>query len=168
MSDLNHFPNPSITRDGARMRTRNGSLRQPSLPFHFPCPPPFQNNNDSRSAFLEFFAGSGLVGHALSPYFKTAWANDVCPKKAAVFKANHEDAPFDLESVTEVNGNHLPPASLSWSSFPCQDLSLAGNGEGIQGERSGLGNINVKPLKILMCFYYLKFLCQLINMGVIR
>jgi len=87
---------------------------------------------------LEFFAGSGLVSHALSSYFKTVWANDICPKKAAVFWANHEATSFDLGSVTEVSGKQLPPALLSWGSFPCQDLSLAGNGEGIRAKRSGL------------------------------
>ena len=28
-------------------------------------------------------------------------------------------------------------ADLAWASFPCQDLSLAGNGAGLKGERSG-------------------------------
>lgn len=92
----------------------------------------------SRPQLLDFFAGSGLVSHALAPYFKEAWANDICPKKAAVFKANHADAPFALSSITCVNGKSLPPAFLSWASFPCQDLSLAGNGKGIRAERSGL------------------------------
>jgi len=99
---------------------------------------PIQRKEDARPTFLEFFAGSGLVSHALSPYFKMVWANDICPKKAAVFWANHEGASFNLGSVTDVNGKRLPPALLSWSSFPCQDLSLAGNGEGIQAKRSGL------------------------------
>ena len=97
-----------------------------------------KTNKGARPAFLEFFAGSGLVCHALSPYFKMVWANDICPKKAAVFLANHEDAPFDLGSVAKVSGKRLPPALLSWGSFPCQDLSLAGNGEGIRAKRSGL------------------------------
>ena len=97
-----------------------------------------RRKKDTRPAFLEFFAGSGLVSHALSPYFKMVWANDICPKKAAVFRANHEGAPLALGSVTEVNGEQLPPALLSWGSFPCQDLSLAGDGEGIRAKRSGL------------------------------
>lgn len=88
--------------------------------------------------FLEFFAGSGLVSYALRPYFSTVWANDICPKKAAVFVANHSDAPFQLCSVSDVTGDHLPTSTLSWASFPCQDLSLAGNGEGIRAKRSGL------------------------------
>jgi DNA (cytosine-5)-methyltransferase 1 len=28
-------------------------------------------------------------------------------------------------------------ASLAWASFPCQDLSLAGGGAGLKGDRSG-------------------------------
>jgi len=97
-----------------------------------------QGEEHARPAFLEFFAGSGLVSHALSPYFKMVWANDICPKKAAVFWANHEGSAFDLGSVTEVSGKRLPPALLSWGSFPCQDVSLAGSGKGIRAGRSGL------------------------------
>lgn len=93
---------------------------------------------DARPPFLEFFAGSGLVSHALAPYFSEAWANDICPKKAAVFLANHEGAPFALCSINDVSGKRLPSSVLSWASFPCQDLSLAGNGEGIRAKRSGL------------------------------
>jgi DNA (cytosine-5)-methyltransferase 1 len=93
---------------------------------------------DARPPFLDFFAGSGLVSHALAPYFGEVWANDICPKKAAVFWANHEGAPFVLCSITDVSGKRLPPSVLSWASFPCQDLSLAGNGEGIRAKRSGL------------------------------
>ena len=93
---------------------------------------------DVCSSFLEFFAGSGLVSYALAPYFSAVWANDVCPKKAAVFRANHADTPFLLRSITDVNGGLLPAAMLSWASFPCQDLSLAGKGDGIRAKRSGL------------------------------
>jgi len=114
------------------------SLAYQALQYSVAYAPPPQRQEDARPAFLEFFAGSGLVSHALSPYFKMVWANDICPKKAAVFWANHEGAPFDLGSVTEVRGKRLPPALLSWGSFPCQDLSLAGSGGGIRARRSGL------------------------------
>jgi DNA (cytosine-5)-methyltransferase 1 len=87
---------------------------------------------------LEFFAGSGLVAYALKPYFRAAWANDICEKKAAVYTANHGKKHFQLGSITDVNGTALPSAALSWASFPCQDLSLAGLTAGIHGERSGL------------------------------
>ncbi len=92
----------------------------------------------AKPSFLEFFAGSGLVSQALAPYFSVAWANDVCPKKAAVFQANHDADLLHLGSVAEVKGRDLPDAALSWASFPCQDLSLAGKAQGIHASRSGL------------------------------
>lgn len=87
---------------------------------------------------LDFFAGSGLVSYALAPFFHTVWANDICPKKAAVFTANHADILFHLGSISDVSGTTLPACDLSWASFPCQDLSLAGAGKGIHAQRSGL------------------------------
>jgi DNA (cytosine-5)-methyltransferase 1 len=89
-------------------------------------------------AALEFFAGSGLVAEGLQDYFRVAWANDICAKKARVYTANHGDEHFHLGSITDVKGGDLPPATLSWASFPCQDLSLAGLTAGIHGKRSGL------------------------------
>lgn len=91
-----------------------------------------------RPSFLDFFAGSGLVTEALKPYFTVAWANDLCPKKAAVYRANHPKDNFHLGSIATLSGATLPEALLSWASFPCQDLSLAGNLEGLSSARSGL------------------------------
>lgn len=88
--------------------------------------------------FLEFFAGCGLVAQGLNGYFQPAWANDICAKKAAVYKANHRAEHFHLGSVSEVKGIDLPEAPLAWASFPCQDLSLAGLSGGIHAARSGL------------------------------
>lgn len=88
---------------------------------------------------LDFFAGSGLVRLGLEPDFRTVWANDICPKKAAVYDVNHPPHPIDVESIADVRGSELPTADLAWASFPCQALSLAGNLSGIrQGTRSGL------------------------------
>lgn len=92
----------------------------------------------ARPPFLEFFAGSGLVAQGLKGYFRTAWANDICDKKAAVYTANHGAKHFYLGSVADVKGETLPNASLAWASFPCQDISLAGLTEGIYAARSGL------------------------------
>ena len=95
---------------------------------------------DSKAALpslIEFFAGSGLVAEGLKPYFNTVWANDNCPKKQAVFRANHASF-FHCGGIEQVQGTSLPVAQLSWASFPCQDLSLAGNMGGLGAERSGL------------------------------
>lgn len=92
----------------------------------------------SPNKVLEFFAGSGLVRLGLEPDFVAAWANDLCPKKAAVYNANARQ-PLHLGSIERVNGAQLPAASLAWASFPCQDLSLAGDLAGMdKGTRSGL------------------------------
>lgn len=87
---------------------------------------------------VDFFAGSGLVTTALNPNFCVAWANDICAKKADVYRSNHLGDNFVLGPIERLTGKDLPIATLSWASFPCQDLSLAGNMEGIESPRSGL------------------------------
>ncbi len=88
---------------------------------------------------LDFFAGSGLVALGLAPEFETLWANDICAKKQAVYIANHAKEHFHLKDIRQVKGEDLPAADLAWASFPCQDLSLAGNLNGMKvGTRSGL------------------------------
>ena len=87
---------------------------------------------------LDFFAGSGLVSVALSDFFKTVWANDVSKKKAKVFSANFDPDVLEVKSIEDVDGAALPHGDLSWGSFPCQDLSLAGDMNGLYASRSGL------------------------------
>lgn len=86
----------------------------------------------------EFFAGSGLVAYGLKGMFRPVWSNDICPKKAAVYEANFESNHFVLDDIKNISGGALPEAHLSWASFPCQDLSLAGSIGGIDAKRSGL------------------------------
>jgi DNA (cytosine-5)-methyltransferase 1 len=86
----------------------------------------------------EFFAGSGLVAYGLRGMFRPVWSNDICPKKAGVYRANFEDSHFVLDDIKNISGASLPYAHLSWASFPCQDLSLAGSIGGIDAKRSGL------------------------------
>ncbi len=97
-----------------------------------------KRSSNSKPTFLDFFAGAGLATEGLRPYFKPVWANDISPKKAAVFLANHPKRAFRLSPIEKVRGWEVPNAELSWASFPCQDLSLAGNMGGIESERSGL------------------------------
>lgn len=96
------------------------------------------NNIIQALTALDFFAGSGLVTHSLKPFFDVAWANDVSEQKAEVYTHNHGANHFHLGDISDIYGGCLPYADLSWASFPCQDLSLAGKGEGIHANRSGL------------------------------
>ncbi|MCQ5042519.1 DNA cytosine methyltransferase [Dysosmobacter welbionis] len=86
----------------------------------------------------EFFAGSGLVAYGLKGMIATVWANDISEQKAAVYEANLGNDHFKLGDIKDVKGTELPFAHLSWASFPCQDLSLAGSMGGIHAARSGL------------------------------
>ena len=86
----------------------------------------------------EFFAGSGLVAYGLKDMFAPVWANDISPQKASVYSANFNSKHFLLGDIKDIHGVGLPYAHLSWASFPCQDLSLAGSIGGIDAKRSGL------------------------------
>ena len=91
-----------------------------------------------RFTCLDFFAGSGLVSAAMGQQFETVWANDISEKKALVFNANIGLNILDVRPIEEVDGSLLPAVDLSWGSFPCQDLSLAGDMNGLYASRSGL------------------------------
>lgn len=88
----------------------------------------------------EFFAGIGLVREALQPLgIDVIWANDIEPDKENTYIRNHGDADFHLGDVREVVGTDLPRGiELATSSFPCVDLSLAGNRAGLRGKQSGM------------------------------
>lgn len=101
----------------------------------------YEKNIDLSSApwtMHEFFAGSGLVAYGLKGMFSPIWANDISEQKAAVYEANFGSEYFQLGNIKDVKGEDLPFAHLSWASFPCQDLSLAGSLGGIHASRSGL------------------------------
>lgn len=74
----------------------------------------------------------------LGPHWKCVFANDLDPKKGASYRANWGDDVLKVADVRDLATKDLPGvADLVWASFPCQDLSLAGNGRGLRGERSG-------------------------------
>ena len=94
-----------------------------------------------RPTFYEFFAGGGMVRAGLGDGWQCLFANDFDARKAAAYRANWESsAPSVLEvgDIRAIETNRLPGvADLAWASFPCQDLSLAGGGAGLDGARSG-------------------------------
>src|SRR5271154_3996955 len=67
------------------------------------------------------------------------FANEFDVKKAAIYKKNRPTPDvLDVGDVGKLEGSDLPGhADLAWASFPCQDLSLAGAGAGLKGDRSG-------------------------------
>ncbi|MGB7316870.1 MAG: DNA cytosine methyltransferase [Planktotalea sp.] len=88
--------------------------------------------------FYEFFAGGGMVRAGLGPNWSCLFANDFDPKKAQSYLENWGADELLLEDIRNVGLDDLAgQADLVWGSFPCQDLSLAGNGAGLRGNRSG-------------------------------
>lgn len=68
----------------------------------------------------------------LGENWRCAFANDFDPMKAAVYRANWAADEFVLDDVNALTPDQLPnQADLVWASFPCQDLSLAGNAIGL-------------------------------------
>ena len=75
----------------------------------------------------------------LGPEWQCLAANDFCPKKQRAYLDNAPPgAHFIPGDVAAIEPAQLPGRpDLVWASFPCQDLSLAGNGAGLKGDRSG-------------------------------
>ena len=66
------------------------------------------------------------------------FANDFDFKKGLTYQANFGSDELKVADIRAVTPADLPDvADLMWGSFPCQDLSLAGAGAGLKGERSG-------------------------------
>ena len=87
----------------------------------------------------EFFAGVGLVRCGLEQAgIEVVWANDIEPTKLAVYAANFDACHYRLDDVRNIEGGDIPSVDLAAASFPCVDLSLAGNRRGLSGEQSGL------------------------------
>lgn len=90
------------------------------------------------ASFYEFFAGGGMARAGLGDDWQCLLANDFDPKKAASYAANWGADHLRVGDVAALTTADLPGAAdLAWASFPCQDLSLAGAGAGLKGERSG-------------------------------
>ena len=92
----------------------------------------------ARPSFYEFFCGGGMARAGLGPAWRALLANDVDPRKGAAYAANWGSDGLRVADVASLKAHDLPGAAdLAWASFPCQDLSLAGAGAGLDGARSG-------------------------------
>jgi DNA (cytosine-5)-methyltransferase 1 len=89
-------------------------------------------------AFFEFFAGGGMARAGLGNKWKCLFANDYDLKKGKVYNDNWGAGSLLTKDVRKLAAKEVPGrADLIWASFPCQDLSLAGMGAGLKGDRSG-------------------------------
>ncbi|PUE26468.1 DNA cytosine methyltransferase [Limnohabitans sp. Jir72] len=88
--------------------------------------------------FYEFFAGGGMARAGLGSDWQCLFANDISATKGNSYSANWGSDHLAVKDIYDVQARELPgSATMAWGSFPCQDLSLAGDGAGLEGERSG-------------------------------
>jgi len=104
---------------------------------------------------IEFFAGIGLTQLGLRTQgWECVYANDIEPKKKSMYESCFGDVDYyQVEDVweTEKIVARIPKrrADLATASFPCVDLSLAGNLKGFSGSESGAFYGFIKVLKKL-------------------
>ncbi len=110
--------------------------------------------SNKKFKFYEFFAGGGMARAGLGEKWECCFANDIDRVKALTYKKNWGPEHFDDRDVREVKVRDLKRSvDLAWASFPCQDLSIAGNGLGIGTSNSDAVTRSgaVWPFLDLMC-----------------
>ena len=107
-------------------------------------------NSPTGKSFVELFAGIGLIHEALQPLgWNAVVANDNDPKKTRAYKANFPDVPFNVCDVRVLDLCDYPAPRLVTASFPCIDLSQAGNRQGLNGEHSSLVRTFLEKVALL-------------------
>ena len=83
--------------------------------------------------FLEFFAGGGMARAGLGSAWRCLFANDIDAMKVSTYERNWGAGHIHRQDIAKLAAADLPGevADLSWASFPCQDLSLAGVNKGL-------------------------------------
>ena len=88
--------------------------------------------------FISLFAGVGGFDLGMEQAGHECVAQVEWDKNAAgVLKRQWPDVPLFCD-VSKVSADDLPDADFITYGFPCQDLSVAGKREGLDGQRSGL------------------------------
>ncbi len=101
--------------------------------------PSIRNNFATSLTCAEYFAGIGLVRLGLEKMgWKVIFANDWAPEKFEMYSAHFRDENqhYKVQDIFSVCHTDIPNTLLATASFPCIDLSLAGNLKGISGEYS--------------------------------
>jgi DNA (cytosine-5)-methyltransferase 1 len=91
---------------------------------------------------LDLFSGIGGLSLALEPWVETVSYCERDRHAQGVLLSRMLDGRLDAapiwDDITTLRGRDLPEIDIIFGGFPCQDLSAAGRGAGLAGERSGL------------------------------
>ena len=91
---------------------------------------------------LDLFSGIGGITLGLSQWVTPVAYCEIEPYAQAVLiqrmaEGKLPKAPI-WDDITTLGGCELPDIDIIYGGFPCQDISVAGRGEGLGGKRSGL------------------------------
>jgi len=93
----------------------------------------------SKLRTLDLFSGIGgfSLGLEATGYFETVGFCEIEPYPRAVIKKHWPDVPI-YDDIKTLEGHNLGSIDIICGGFPCQDISGAGKGAGINGPRSSL------------------------------
>jgi DNA (cytosine-5)-methyltransferase 1 len=77
---------------------------------------------------------------------KTLWCSEVEPFPIRTLKKNFPDAE-QLGDIARIDGAKVTPVDIISGGSPCQDMSIAGNRNGLDGERSVLFHQQIRIVK---------------------
>lgn len=91
---------------------------------------------------LDLFSGIGGLSLSISQWVKTiAYCENDRHARAVLLDrmsdGRLERAPI-WDDIKSLRGTDIPRTDIIFGGFPCQDISVAGLGKGLEGERSGL------------------------------
>ncbi len=91
---------------------------------------------------LDLFSGIGGIGLALEPWVRTVAYCERDRYAQGVLLSRMQSGEIDRapiwDDVTTLRADMLPRIDIISGGFPCQDISVAGKGAGIDGARSGM------------------------------
>ena len=93
----------------------------------------------SKLKVLDLFSGIGgfSLGLERTEGFETVAFCEIDKKARQVLRKHWPDTPI-FDDVTTLKGDQIGTVDVICGGFPCQDISYAGRGAGLAGERSGL------------------------------
>jgi len=91
---------------------------------------------------LDLFSGIGGITIALNEWVRPIayCENDRYAQAVLLSQMQERNIPAApiWDDVSTLSGSMLPKVDIIYGGFPCQDISVAGKGKGLAGERSGL------------------------------
>jgi DNA (cytosine-5)-methyltransferase 1 len=91
---------------------------------------------------LDLFSGIGGITIALQEWVMPVAYCEIDKYARAVLLSRMSEGQLPIapiwDDVTTLRGDMLPEIDIIYGGFPCQDISVAGRGAGMEGKRSGL------------------------------